>query len=134
MSIYYNSITSNKFFIIDLVGLYQSIWLSIDSHLINQPSKIKRLCFVLLENQRLTHQLRSRVDSYKWIHLCWPTSTDTGCYQEDLLRAMADSVGWCESQENLYYKHFARGVIVIIVGNEHGDKSSNPGRGWWHFT
>ena len=28
----------------------------------------------------------------------------------------------------------ARGVMVIIVGNGHGDKSSNPGRGWLHFT
>ena len=23
----------------------------------------------------------------------------------------------------------ARGVMVIVVGNEHGDTSSNPGRG-----
>ena len=28
----------------------------------------------------------------------------------------------------------ARSVIVIVVGNEHGDKSSNPGRNWLHFT
>ena len=28
----------------------------------------------------------------------------------------------------------ARGVIVIVVGNEHGDTSSNPGRGCLHFT
>ena len=28
----------------------------------------------------------------------------------------------------------ARGVIVIVVGNEHGDTSSNPGRDWFHFT
>ena len=27
-----------------------------------------------------------------------------------------------------------RGVMVIIVGNEHGDTSSNPGWDWWHFT
>ena len=26
------------------------------------------------------------------------------------------------------------GVIVIVVGNEHGDTSSNPGRHWLHFT
>ena len=24
----------------------------------------------------------------------------------------------------------ARGVMVIVVGNEHGDTSSNPGRDW----
>ena len=28
----------------------------------------------------------------------------------------------------------ARGVIVIVVGNEYGDTSSNPGRDWLHFT
>ena len=28
----------------------------------------------------------------------------------------------------------ARGVIVIVVGNEHGDPSSNPGLDWLHFT
>ena len=28
----------------------------------------------------------------------------------------------------------ARDVMVIIVGNGHGDVSSNPGRDWLHFT
>ena len=28
----------------------------------------------------------------------------------------------------------ARGIMVIVVGNGHGDMSSNPGRGWLHFT
>ena len=28
----------------------------------------------------------------------------------------------------------ARGVMVIVVGNGHGDISSNPGRDWLHFT
>ena len=28
----------------------------------------------------------------------------------------------------------ARGVIVIVVGNGHGDTSSNPGRDWLPFT
>ena len=27
-----------------------------------------------------------------------------------------------------------RGVMVIVVGNGHGDSSSNPGREWLHFT
>ena len=27
----------------------------------------------------------------------------------------------------------ARGVVVIVVGNGHGDMSSNPGRDWLHF-
>ena len=28
----------------------------------------------------------------------------------------------------------ARGVMVIVVGIEHDDTSSNPGRDWLHFT
>ena len=28
----------------------------------------------------------------------------------------------------------ARGVMVIVVGNDHGDTSSNPERDWLHFT
>ena len=28
----------------------------------------------------------------------------------------------------------ARGVMVIIIGNGHGDTSSNTGRDWLHFT
>ena len=28
----------------------------------------------------------------------------------------------------------ACGVMDIVVGNGHGDTSSNPGRGWLHFT
>ena len=28
----------------------------------------------------------------------------------------------------------ARCVMVIVVGNGHGDASSNPGRDWLHFT
>ena len=28
----------------------------------------------------------------------------------------------------------ARGVMVILAGNRHGDTSSNPGRDWLHFT
>ena len=31
-------------------------------------------------------------------------------------------------------KLIARGVMVIVVGNGHGDTSSNPGRDWLHFT
>ena len=32
------------------------------------------------------------------------------------------------------YSGGACGVIVIVVGNEHGDTSSNTGRDWLHFT
>ena len=37
-------------------------------------------------------------------------------------------------QYNAYNFRGARGVIVIVVGNEHSDTSSNPGRDWLHFT
>ena len=33
-----------------------------------------------------------------------------------------------------YKERGARGVMVINVGNVHGDTSSNPGRDWLHFT
>ena len=32
------------------------------------------------------------------------------------------------------YDAGARGVMVIFVGNGHGDPSSNPGWDWLHFT
>ena len=34
------------------------------------------------------------------------------------------------------YPYFggACGVMVIVVGNGHGDASSNPGRDWLHST
>ena len=28
----------------------------------------------------------------------------------------------------------AHSVMVIVVGNGHGDTSSNPGQDWLHFT
>ena len=37
------------------------------------------------------------------------------------------------SEYNFFYGG-ARGVMVIVVGNGHGDTSSNPGRDWLHFT
>ena len=35
---------------------------------------------------------------------------------------------------NLLLSQGARGVVVIVVGNGHGDTSSNSGRDWLHFT
>ena len=32
------------------------------------------------------------------------------------------------------YHMLSRGVVVIVVGNGHGDTSSNPGRDWLQFT
>ena len=38
------------------------------------------------------------------------------------------------SYQSSYKIGGARGVTVIVVGNGHGDTSSNPGPGWLHFT
>ena len=41
---------------------------------------------------------------------------------------MNDRDGWRESEESMWcIQGGARGVMVIVVGNEHGDTSSNPG-------
>ena len=71
--------------------------------------------------------------------ICWVMLKPLDCYLE---------VSEFELQSR-YYVHFrtntlrkdmkplitvARGVIVIVVRNEHGDTSSNPGRDWLHFT
>ena len=48
-----------------------------------------------------------------------------------------DFVWRVEQRKKKTYLKFdgsARGVVVIAVGNEHGDTSSNPGRDWLHFT
>ena len=49
---------------------------------------------------------------------------------------------WCktghiEIKVNINYNLLcggAGGVMVIVVGNGHGDTSSKPGRDWLHFT
>ena len=33
-----------------------------------------------------------------------------------------------------YHVGGVRGVMVIVIGNGHGDTSSNPGRGWLDFS
>ena len=38
------------------------------------------------------------------------------------------------SHINILRSGGARGVMVIVVANGHGDTSSNPGRDWLHFT
>ena len=39
-----------------------------------------------------------------------------------------------DDSSNIYILGGAHGVMVIIVGNGHGDMSSNPGRDWLHFA
>ena len=41
---------------------------------------------------------------------------------------------WLPKSNIITYLLSARGVMVIVVGNGHGSMSSNPGRGWLHFT
>ena len=63
---------------------------------------------------------------------------DTGCSLEDLPEVMDDRDKWQENQGNLCQQcdmmmmvmiHiYARGVMVIVIGNGHGDMSSNPGQ------
>ena len=35
---------------------------------------------------------------------------------------------------SIYLSILPSGVVVIVIGNGHGDTSSNPGRDWLHFT
>ena len=56
-----------------------------------------------------------------------------------LIRPMAHPFYFIYILTNIYlyfilYFGGACGVMVIVVGNGHGDTSSNPGRNWLHFT
>ena len=61
---------------------------------------------------------------------CIPQNLDiTGTSPSDYLELLP---GY--TLEESYPSRDARDVMVIVVGNEHGDTSSNPGRDWLHFT
>ena len=62
--------------------------------------------------------------SNTWTHLavCWKITTVSF---KNIIKKMCLQI---------IYIGGSRGVIVIVVGNEHGDKSSNPGRNALHFT
>ena len=100
--------------------------------------------------------------SHGWAKAGWPARTyiqqlcaNTECRLEDLPGAMDNRDGWWERVREIcagsttwwWWWHEisfwmlislqcggARGVMVIVVGNGHGDTSSNPGRTWLHFT
>ena len=63
-------------------------------------------------------------------------------YVESLLKNGAKTAKWWSegapharvSGHHLQTEGGARGIVVIVVGNGHGDTSSNPGRDWLHFT
>ena len=67
---------------------------------------------------------------------CHPLSSRTVMTSEWHLHPLAHTrVNTCfNSTSNQPMCWGARGVVVIAVGNEHGDTSSNPGRDWLHFT
>ena len=43
-------------------------------------------------------------------------------------------LSWISLSNHIIFYGGASGVMVIVVGNGHGDTSSNPGRDWLHFT
>ena len=54
---------------------------------------------------------------------------------EDILRIpQSSSIMGASPSDCLISLSDARGVMVIVVGNEHDDTSSNLGRDWLHFT
>ena len=53
----------------------------------------------------------------------------SSCHEGLLHKALE----WKPHHKVLFYGG-ASGVVVIAVGNEHGDTSSIPGRYWLHFT
>ena len=55
------------------------------------------------------------------------------CHTEQILEATSYKAA-AVRLPIIYLLRGARGVVVIAVGNEHGDTSSNPGRYWLHFT
>ena len=63
--------------------------------------------------------------------------------QINMLKTFSWSIGRCQKNTknntkilniNVLSAGGARGVMVIVVGNGHGDTSSKPGRDWLHFT
>ena len=61
---------------------------------------------------RLSRGCYTQVDGMNWIVLLLHTHTHT----------------------HTYTLFVGGGCGVIVGGNRHGDTSSNPGRGWSHFT
>ena len=51
-----------------------------------------------------------------------------------VLKTSGDLLSLKLQQKAISWRWGARGVVVIIVWNWHGDTSSNPGRDWLHFT
>ena len=123
-----------------------------------QPRRARYVRHCSRNKEELINDFLAWTPSYGRVTSGWPASTylqqhctDTGYILEDLPGAMDDRDRWKEKErgrkihpyrsadiQNRYSIPFniggARGVMVIVVGNGHGDTSSNPGRDWLHFT
>ena len=68
----------------------------------------------------------------------WTTETNgEGKSEKSMLMAWHDDDNWLDYLKPQDYKNWlggARGVMVIVIRNGHGDTSSNPGWDWLHFT
>ena len=60
-----------------------------------------------------------------------------------VLESVKYSAIWTKMKHNITFSFMykirkksgdTRGVMINVVGNEHGDTSSNPGRDWLYFT
>ena len=86
-------------------------------------------------------------DSWSWVQTMvlknWDLKHDEMCRNLEVLLAQYDYerllriVFLLESKnrtQKLIINGGACGVMDIVVGNGHGDTSSNPGQDWLHFT
>ena len=105
----------------------------------HQKSILKRPCSLNNQNNNKNVYNHSS-ENYK--HSSIPSLTIKPNILEKLLYASTTNVLFYDSSDKIYIQTDgismssggARGVVVITVGNEHGDTSSNPGRYWLHFT
>ena len=91
---------------------------TLNSNLLKAASKKLSLCRILSARRGWS------VHSYMLLNLWWTTSwfhMVSACIEICDYNFYFDSV--------IYIKSGGRGVMVIIVGNGHGDASSSPGRG-----
>ena len=91
-------------------------------------SRIKKTYWILLEKYRRTHQRRSLMD--------FNTQTHTHTYMYIFIYTHTKQtlyIHYTHTHTHTQTKGGACGVMVIVAGNGHGDKSSNPGQDWLHF-
>ena len=89
-------------------------------------NKMKRSCFQAAVVLILLYGCTT------WTLTKWLEKKLDGNYTR-MLWAILNKSWWHHPTKHQLYGG-ARGVVVIAVGNEHGDTSSNPGWDWLHFT